>query len=143
MKRKLFWIVYFGLFVVLITIAALLMQECVVLNWFSLLPIVYILICAFLAWFFPSKYNARLAIWSEEQSRIKWGNKPLDAPYLSEKQLIEMGAELHGRLSKACLAFIPAFAPFAFFYQHGKGAFRADFFAAFFHFPVFYNEGRD
>ena len=118
MKRKWLWICYFGLSIAIVAIVAIMSRQHVVLNWFSLFPVGYILICILLALFFPSKYNARLAIWSEEQSRIKWGNKPLDAPYLSEEQLVEMGAELNGRLSKACLAFIPAFIPFAIFFTN-------------------------
>ena len=79
MKRKLFWIIYFATAILMIAVAALLMPEYIIFNWYSLFPVGYIIVIILLALFFPSRLNARFAIWYEEQYRIKWGNEPLDA----------------------------------------------------------------
>ena len=71
-----------------------------------------------LALFFPSKLNARFAIWYEEQSRIKWGNLPLDAPFFEEDKLVEMNYDLHVCLSKTFLMFLPFWMPFVIFGLH-------------------------
>ena len=117
MKRKLFWVLYFTTAIFLITLAALLMPEYVVLTWHSLFPVGYILSVILLALFFPSRLNARFAIWYEEQWRIKWG-RPLDDPFFEEDELVEMNYDLHIRLSKTFLLFIPSWMLFIIFYTN-------------------------
>ena len=115
MKRKLFWVLYFTTAIFLITLAALLMPEHVVFNWYSLFPVGYILSAILLALFFPSKLNARFAIWYEEQWRIKWGSRPLDDPFFEEDELVKMDYNLHIRISKTFLLFIPFWMLFIIF----------------------------
>ena len=115
MKRKLLWILYFGISATAIVLAALLMPEYIVFNWYSLFPVAYMICVILLAMFFPSKFNARFAIWFEEQMRIKWGSRPLDDPFFEEDELVEMDHDLHVRLSKTFLLFLPFWMPFVIF----------------------------
>ena len=116
MKRKLFWILYFGISTAAIVLVALLMPEYIIFNWYSLFPVAYMICVILLALFFPSKLNARFAIWYEEQCRIKWGSRPLDDPFFEEDELVEMDHDLHIRLSKTFLLFLPFWMLFVVFF---------------------------
>ena len=115
MKRKLFWILYFGISTAAIVLVALLMPEYIIFNWYSLFPVAYMICVILLALFFPSKLNARFAIWYEEQCRIKWGSRPLDDPFFEEDELVKMDYDLHIRMSKTFLLFIPFWMLFIIF----------------------------
>ncbi len=50
MKKKLFWILYFGVAIGANILAAVLLPEYIVFKWYSLFPIIFFILCAFLAW---------------------------------------------------------------------------------------------
>ena len=117
MKRKLFWILYFGISTAAIVFAAVLLPEYIVFNWYSLFPVGYIIVIILLALFFPSKLNARFAIWYEEQYRIKWG-RPLDNPPLpTEDEEWKMMLDYNLTRSKILLLFIPLWLLFIPFFS--------------------------
>ena len=69
MKQKLFWILYFGISTVAIVLAAVLLKEYIIFNWWSAIPAFYIAISLLVSqWNLPSNREKRIAF---EQGRLR------------------------------------------------------------------------
>lgn len=69
MKRKLFWILYFGISAATIVLAAVLLKEYIIFNWWSAIPAFYIAISLLVSqWNSPSNREKRIAF---EQGRLR------------------------------------------------------------------------
>ena len=78
MKRKLFWILYFGISTAAIVLAAVLLKEHIIFNWWSAIPIGYFLLVALCAWTFSSRmYQYRVDSFNFRTifNRIKYDRK--------------------------------------------------------------------
>ena len=127
MKRKLFWIIYFAVTILMIAVAALVIPYYIVLNLYSLFPIGYFLFASFFAWL-SSDRTYEFRVNSENFSRIFYRIKYDPQLGLSEND--EPGSEgriiskfdaptdrFYHCICQAMLLILPLFIVFIFFFS--------------------------
>ena len=126
MKRKLFWVLYFTTAILLITLAALLMPEYIVLTWHSLFPVGYCLLLALFAWLSSDRMHSyRINSWN--LSHIFWRIKYDPKLGLSENDEDGVGKilsdfdeetnQVDHIICRAMSYFIPLLFIFVFFFS--------------------------
>ena len=126
MKRKLFWIIYFAVAILMIAVAALVIPHYIVLNLYSLFPIGYFLFASLFAWL-SSDHTYKLRINSRNFSRIFYRIKYDRQLGLSEndepgagKIISEFDAEtnlFYHCTCQAMLLLLPFLIAFIFFFS--------------------------
>lgn len=59
MKRKLFWIIYYGITIGSIIVATILLRKHICFSWFSIYPILYLVVLSYLSFFDPCRKGCR------------------------------------------------------------------------------------
>lgn len=90
MKRKLLWILYLGLSVVVIAVVALLMPQYIVFNWYSLFPVGYMVIAVMFALYAVSNLPQKLCDWEMEWRRVHYWGGEIDKPYTKSTYFVTL-----------------------------------------------------
>lgn len=118
MKRKLFWILYFGISAAAIVLAALLMPEYIVFNWYSLFPVGYITINISLVFFVTSKLRKKLWVWNKEFRRIHYWKGEINSDYCFTEKDFPDSEEYTKVTARIFLLFLPIWCMFVFFFAN-------------------------
>ena len=120
MKKKLFWIVYYGITICGIIVATILLWEHVNFNWFSAFPIVGALLLIAQFFYLPSRLRIRLWVESFERKQYTYGfNTVLSLE--NEEELFQGElpfARMAAKISLFCIPFVIMFV--CFFSKSGK-----------------------
>ena len=113
MKRKLFWVLYYSISVLLVALAVILLPEFIVFNLYSLFPVGYMVLNVLFALIAASKLPNKIWNLRREQIRLFHGgriyeNPPLDRPYNRQYAITS---------AKIVLAFLPVWLWFVFFFK--------------------------
>ena len=116
MKR--FWMIYYGIAILVNVIAVIVFREHVHISWHPLFPIGYISLMLFYGFFAPSKKAAEALETSYEDARIIWG-QPLDDPPLpSAEEIWQYNRKMDTTTSKIYFAFVPPIFFFVCFFPN-------------------------
>lgn len=88
--RKLFWILYISVSAVGVILAALLMREYTVWNWYSLFPVGYMVLDILFALFLVSSLPQKLFDWEMEWRRVHYWGGEIDKPYTQSTYFITL-----------------------------------------------------
>ena len=116
MKR--FWMIYYGIAILVNVIAVIVFREHVHISWHSLFPIGYISLMLFYGFFAPSKKAAEVLAQSWEDSRIKWGYPLDDPPLPSAEEMWQATIETEIIISRISFAFVPPIFFFICFFSN-------------------------
>ena len=118
MKKKVFWIIYYGVFTFLIVISLLVLWQYTILTWFSLFPVGYLFFALYMGISNPVKrlqgikiyYNRRYAFWGWEEfdSSKSTTNKEIES---------KIALESEKKSAKLFLGFAPFIAIPIFFFS--------------------------
>lgn len=116
MKRKLFWIIYFAVTILMIAVAALLMPEYIIFNWYSLFPVGYIAINILLAFFSTSNLRKKIWAWNMEHRRIHYWGGEINSDYCFAEKDFPYNEDYNKTTAKIFLLFLPFWFIFILFF---------------------------
>ncbi len=117
-KSHIFFIFYYATAMIGTALAALFLRDHLIFNDWSAFPIAYILLSAYLAWFYPSRFRIKYDQMTSVKMRVKYekgsgivvNSPPKEEDYWREDDKFA---------SKIFLACIPVILPFIFFFPLG------------------------
>ncbi len=112
MKKKLFWILYFGVAIGGVTLAAVLLPEYIVFNWYSLFPLGYMTLNIVFAFIAASELPNKFWNWKLEHQRIYFSGGEVDKP----RSPTPYNRQYSLTSAKIILAFLPIWFWFIIFF---------------------------
>ncbi|MBE6702859.1 MAG: hypothetical protein E7585_05565 [Ruminococcaceae bacterium] len=114
MRKKLFWIIYYGITISGIIVATIRLREHVNFNWFSAFPIVSALLLIAQFFFLPSRLRIRLWVESFERGQYTHGYNTVLSPE-NEEELFQGElpfARMAAKIALFCIPFVIMFVCF-------------------------------